>query len=479
MSLRVYDSAARSVVAFEPAHPPRVSMYVCGPTVYGLVHIGNARTFLWFDLIRRYLSYRGFEVTFVMNYTDVDDKIIERAREEDVDEESLARRYAEAFEADMKALGVDAPDILARATEHIPDMVAAIEGLVQQGFAYEADGNVFFAVERFDGYGRLSGRSLADMRAGQRVEPHPSKRHPLDFALWKAAKEEEPSWSSPWGPGRPGWHIECSVMSIRYLGMGFDLHGGGTDLIFPHHENELTQAEALTGEAPFVRHWLHSGMVQMQSEKMSKSLGNIVTARQALERFDGEVVRMWALSGSYRTQVVFSEKALHDASAAYERWKTFHESSAHLLESVSGARAAQEATSASELSGADRDRFIAAMDDDFNSAVAVAVIHDLVREGNGELEAASRGDSAARVRLEGLAGTFAELTWVLGFSFAPEVVSDELAGSLIDYLLELREQARAEREFERADEIRHRLGSLGVVIEDTPSGARWRLAPRG
>ena len=479
MSLRIYDSAARSVVAFEPAHPPRVSMYVCGPTVYGLVHIGNARTFLWFDLIRRYLSYRGFEVTFVMNYTDVDDKIIERAREEDVDEESLARRYAEAFEADMKALGVGAPDILARATEHIPDMVAAIEGLVEQGFAYEADGNVFFAVERFDGYGRLSGRSLADMRAGQRVEPHPSKRHPLDFALWKAAKEEEPSWSSPWGPGRPGWHIECSVMSIRYLGMGFDLHGGGTDLIFPHHENELTQAEALTGEAPFVRHWLHSGMVQMQSEKMSKSLGNIVTARQALERFDGEVVRMWALSGSYRTQVVFSEKALHDASAAYERWKTFHESSAHLLESVSGARAAQEATSASELSGADRDRFIAAMDDDFNSAIAVAVIHDLVREGNSELEAASRGDSAARVRLEGVAGTFAELTWVLGFSFASEVVSDELAGSLIDYLLELREQAREEREFERADEIRHRLGSLGVVIEDTPSGARWRLAPRG
>ena len=470
MSLRIYDSAARSVVAFEPAHPPRVSMYVCGPTVYGLVHIGNARTFLWFDLIRRYLTYRGFEVSFVMNYTDVDDKIIERAREEDVDEETLAHRYAEAFEADMNALGVGAPDVLARATQHIPDMVAAVEGLVEQGFAYEADGNVFFAVERFDGYGRLSGRSLEDMRAGQRVEPHPSKHHPLDFALWKAAKEGEPSWSSPWGPGRPGWHIECSVMSIRYLGMGFDLHGGGTDLIFPHHENELSQAEALTGEAPFVRHWLHSGMVQMQSEKMSKSLGNIVTARQALERFDGEVVRMWALSGSYRTQVVFSEQALHDASAAYERWKTFHESCAHLLTSAAGPSAAGDSY---------RDRFIAAMDDDFNSAAAVAVIHDLVREGNGELEAAARGDSAARGRLEGLAGTFAELTSVLGFSFAPEVVSSELAGSLIDYLLELREQARAEREFERADEIRRRLAGMGVVIEDTPSGARWRLTPRG
>ena len=470
MSLRVYDSAVRTVVAFEPAHPPHVSMYVCGPTVYGLVHVGNARTFLWFDLIRRYLTYRGFEVRFVMNYTDVDDKIIERAREEDVDEETLAHRYAAAFEADMRALGVGTPDILARATEHIPDMVAAVEGLIERGFAYEADGNVFFAVERFDGYGRLSGRSLEDMRAGQRVEPHPSKRHPLDFALWKAAKEGEPSWSSPWGPGRPGWHIECSVMSIRYLGMGFDLHGGGTDLIFPHHENELAQAEALTGEAPFVRHWLHSGMVQMQSEKMSKSLGNIVTARQALERFDGEVVRMWALSGSYRTQVVFSEKALNDAAAAHGRWKTFHESFAYALGRVAGASPTQDPY---------KDRFIAAMDDDFNSPVAVAVVHDLVRDANGELEAASRGDSAARDRLEGLAGTFIELTSVLGFAFAPERASDELAPSLIDYLLELREQARREREFERADEIRRRLAGLGVVIEDTSSGARWRLAPRG
>ncbi len=468
--IRLYDTMRREKREFVPGDPERITMYVCGPTVYGLVHIGNARTFLWFDLIRRYLTYRGFEVTFVMNYTDVDDKIIERAREEDVDEETLARRYAGAFEADMKALGVGAPDILARATEHIPDMVAAIEGLVQQGFAYEADGNVFFAVERFDGYGRLSGRSLQDMRAGQRVEPHPSKQHPLDFALWKAAKEGEPSWSSPWGPGRPGWHIECSVMSIRYLGMGFDLHGGGTDLVFPHHENELTQAEALTGEVPFVRHWLHSGMVQMQSEKMSKSLGNTVTAREALERFDGEVVRMWALSGSYRTQVVFSEQALHDASAAHERWKTFHESCLHLLGTVAGKIATHDSF---------RDRFIAAMDDDFNSAAAVAVIHDLVREGNGALEAASHGDSDARGRLEVLGGTFAALTTVLGFNFAPEVVSDQLAGSLIDVLLELREQARAERDFERADEIRQRLGGLGVVIEDTPSGARWRLQPPG
>jgi cysteinyl-tRNA synthetase len=466
MSLHIYDSARRALVPFEPARPPRVSMYVCGPTVYGLVHIGNARTFLWFDLIRRYLSYRGFEVTSVMNYTDVDDKIIEQARIEDVDEQTLAHRYARAFEEDMRALGVAPPDILARATEHIPDMVAAVEGLVQRGFAYEADGNVFFSVERFQGYGRLSGRSLQDMRAGERVEPHRAKRHPLDFALWKAAKEGEPSWSSPWGPGRPGWHIECSVMSVRYLGMGFDLHGGGSDLIFPHHENELAQAEALAGRGPFVRHWLHSGMVQMQAEKMSKSLGNIVTARQALERYDGEVIRMWALAGSYRTQVVFSEQALDDAAAAHGRWKIFHNACLHLLGTPPGAPGGADAF---------RDRFLDAMDDDFNSAAAVAVLHDLVREGNGELEAAERGDSAARARLEGLFATFVELTSVLGFEFASTEPSDRLATELIEYLLELREQARASREFDRADDIRRRLGELGVAVEDTPSGPRWQL----
>jgi cysteinyl-tRNA synthetase len=441
-------------------------MYVCGPTVYGLVHIGNARTFLWFDLIRRYLTYRGFEVTSVMNYTDVDDKIIEQALVEDVDEQTLAHRYAQAFEEDMRALGVAAPDILARATEHIPDMVAAIEGLVQKGFAYEAEGNVFFSVERFQGYGRLSGRSLQDMRAGERVEPHRAKRHPLDFALWKAAKQGEPSWSSPWGPGRPGWHIECSVMSVRYLGMGFDLHGGGSDLIFPHHENEVAQAEALAGRGPFVRHWLHSGMVQMQAEKMSKSLGNIVTARQALERYDGEVIRTWALAGSYRTQVTFSEQALDDAAAAHGRWKTFHNACLRLLGMAPGAPAGAEAF---------RDRFRGAMDDDFNSAAAVAVLHDLVREGNGELEVAERGDSAARTRLEGLFATFIELTSVLGFEFASTAPSDRLATELIEYLLELREQARDRREFGLADDIRRRLGELGVAVEDTPSGPRWQL----
>ncbi|HET7482599.1 MAG TPA: cysteine--tRNA ligase, partial [Actinomycetota bacterium] len=276
MAIRLHDSLAKKVVEFEPRDAGRVAMYACGPTVYNYVHIGNMRTFIWFDFIRRYLAYRGYAVTYVMNYTDVDDKIIERANIEGLPPDAITQKYAAAFEADLAALGVRPADIVIRATDHIDDMIATIENLIDKGFAYPAEGNVWFAVEKFPTYGKLSGRTLDDMRAGERIEPHPGKRHPLDFALWKAAKEGEPAWSSPWGDGRPGWHIECSVMSTRYLKMGFDIHGGATDLIFPHHENEIAQAEAATGEEPFVRYWLHAGLVQMDAEKMSKSLGNFV-----------------------------------------------------------------------------------------------------------------------------------------------------------------------------------------------------------
>src|ERR671914_1021224 len=292
MTVHIYDTLSGRVKPLEPRDRGRVTLYGCGPTVYNLAHVGNVRTILWYDLIRRYLEFRGYEVTYVMNYTDVDDKIIERSAVEGIPTEAIADKYARALERDLESLGVGPPDILSRATEHIEDMVKAVQGLIERGVAYEAHGNVFFSVESFSGYGKLSGRSLEEMRAGERVEPSPSKRHPLDFALWKAAREEEPAWPAPWGPGRPGWHIECSVMSTKYLGMGFDIHGGASDLIFPHPEKELPHTEALAGRGPFVRHWLHSGMVQMQAEKMSKSLGNIVTARQALDRYDGEVIRM-------------------------------------------------------------------------------------------------------------------------------------------------------------------------------------------
>jgi cysteinyl-tRNA synthetase len=478
MPIRIHDTLVRSSVELDTREPGRVSMYVCGPTVYNFIHIGNARTFVWFDQIRRYLIYRGYEVTYVMNYTDVDDRIIERANIEKLPTDGITSKYEVAFENDMRSLGTMPPDILTRATQHITEMIAAIEGLIENGVAYEAAGNVWFAVESFEGYGTLSGRTIEDMRAGERVEPHESKRHPLDFSLWKASKEGEPSWESPWGPGRPGWHIECSVMSTKYLGMGFDIHGGAVDLIFPHHENEIAQAEALTGEKPFVRHWLHAAHVLMEAEKMSKSLGNVVLAKDALETFPPEAVRYWALMGSYRSQVTFSPDTLHDAAQGYDRWKTFFDSCKHALgEEMPQASAKTRAhASDGEARPAYVQRFIDAMDEDFNSPIAFAAIHDLVREGNKRLEAVQTGDDESRTELIALASAFLELTTTLGLTFAGEEAPSELLGGVLDYLLELREQARAEKAFERADGIRKKLTELGVTVEDTPAGPRWRVS---
>ena len=480
MGIRIHDSLTKSTVPLETRDEGRVSMYACGPTVYNYIHIGNARTMLWFDFVRRYLAYRGYDVTYVMNYTDVDDKIIERANLEKLPPEAVTRKYTDAFEQDMASLGARPADLSVKATDHIDDMIAAIAALVEKGSAYESEGNVWFAVESFKGYGKLSGRTLEDMRAGERIEPHPGKRHPLDFALWKAAKEGEPAWESPWGPGRPGWHIECSVMSTRYLGMGFDIHGGATDLIFPHHENEIAQAEGLTEKEPFVRHWLHAGLVQMDSEKMSKSLGNFVLVKDIVTRQSGESVRYWALSGSYRTQATFSDGALDDAEQGYERWKTFHESATYLLGADMPAVADQPRRPITEELPSDGPqgfarRFIEALDDDFNSAGAFAAVHELVREGNRLIASAQRDDAGAREDLVEHVRVFAELTTVLGFSFEGEAADSELVAGLVDYLIELREQARGEKAFDRADAIRARLLDLGVAIEDTPAGTRWRL----
>ncbi len=483
MTIKMYDSMARKVVPLEPRESGRIGMYVCGPTVYHHIHIGNARTSVWFDLIRRYLTYRGYAVTYVVNYTDVDDKIIERSQIEGVPAEGIAEKYAKAFEEEMFALGVRPPDVLVRATDHVSDMVKAVQGLIEKGLAYQADGDVFFSVEKFPGYGKLSGRSLDEMRAGERVEPHAAKRHPLDFALWKAAKQGEPSWPSPWGPGRPGWHIECSVMSTKYLGMGFDIHGGGRDLIFPHHENEIAQAEGVSESEPFVRHWMHSGLVQMESEKMSKSLGNVVLAKELRERYPGEVVRYWALMSSYRGQALCSDEALGDAAHAYQRWSNFLDAAGHLLGGEMPRRPPEprrpfETEMPDEPGSGFLKGFLEAMDDDFNSAEAFAVVHDLVRTGNKRLEGAQRGDAGERAVLVSLAAAFLEITSVLGFHFPRDEVGSELVGSLVQYLLELREEARRDREFDRADRIRTRLGELGVAVEDTPSGPRWRLEAR-
>ncbi|MBA3431377.1 MAG: cysteine--tRNA ligase, partial [Actinobacteria bacterium] len=480
MAIHVHDQMRRKKVALETRDPGRVAMYTCGPTVYNLIHVGNARTFLWFDFIRRYLIYRGYDVIYVMNYTDVDDRIIERAAVEGVPTEAITSKYSKAFEDDMAALGVGPPDIIARATDHIEDMVEGIYGLIKTGSAYESEGDVFFSVESFDDYGKLSGRTLDDMRAGERVEVRTSKRHPLDFALWKSAKEGEPSWPSPWGPGRPGWHIECSVMSTKYLGMGFDIHGGASDLTFPHHENEIAQAEALSGNEPFVRNWLHAGLVQFELEKMSKSLGNTVLARDVTKAYPRPVARYWALMGSYRTQLTFSDEALADAAQGYERWTTFLAAARHALGDAmprggeDGGGQGRDTTARPFV-----DRFVAALDDDFNTAEGFAVVHDLVREGNRLLEDAQSGDEGAQGALAELAAGFFEMTAVMGFEFEADAGSPQLVGSLVEYLLEIREDARKSKDFEAADAIRSRLVSMGVAIEDTASGARWRLSTSG
>jgi cysteinyl-tRNA synthetase len=479
MAIQIFDTLRRKLVPLETREPGRVAMYGCGPTVYNYIHIGNARTFVWYDMIRRYLVYRGLDVTYVMNYTDVDDKIIERARIERLPPEGVTSKYTRAFEDDMAALRVRPADITSRATDHIDDMVKAIEGLIERDIAYEVEGDVFFAVEKFDGYGKLSRRSLEDMRAGERVEPHANKRHPLDFALWKSAKEDEPSWPSPWGPGRPGWHIECSVMSTKYLGMGFDIHIGGSDLIFPHHENEIAQAEALADDGEFVHYWMHAAMVHMEAEKMSKSLGNVVLAHDIVQRFPGEAMRYWALMGSYRTEAAMTDEAIQDAVASYDRWKTFAEASRHALgadmPSVSEPVVRPLDAPVPEGPATEHvNRFLEAMDDDLNSAEAFAAVHDLVREANKRMEGVQRGDEADRDALVGYVDAFLELATVLGFRFESQAESSELVSGLVEYLLDLREQARAEKAFERADAIRAKLSDLGVVIEDTPAGPRWR-----
>ena len=483
MAIRFSESRRREVVDLEPRDEGRISMYACGPTVYNLIHVGNARTFVWYDQVRRYLEYRGYDVTYVMNYTDVDDKIIERAKIEGIPPGGVTTKYAQAFEEDMRALGAKPASLVVRATDHIEDMVDAIQGLIDKDKAYEADGNVWFAVESFEGYGKLSGRSLEDMRAGDRIEPSPGKRHPVDFALWKTAKEGEPSWPSPWGPGRPGWHIECSVMSTKYLGMGFDIHGGGRDLIFPHHENELAQAEGFH-DGEFVRNWVHAGLVQMESEKMSKSIGNIVLARDVIEQYGGETGRYWMLASSLGSQAVFSDDTLDDAARSLERWSTFLEAARHALGTEAPTPSppyrrpigdpAPEGVGAEFIT-----RFLSSMDDDFNSAQAFAAIHDLVREGNRMVDGAQRGDEAELKSLAGILEVFFELTGVLSFRFASKAENPELVGHLVEYLLELRESARSDRAFDRADEIRDRLTKMGVAIEDTPAGPRWRLSGSG
>lgn len=454
MTIVFHNTLGRTKQPFVPREEGKASIYFCGPTVYNHIHIGNARASIAADLVRRYLTWRGFEVTFVHNYTDVDDRIIERSQTESVSASEITQKYSRAFEEVMKKLNVSPPDVLVLATEHIGDMVEMIEKLIGKGFAYESSGNVWFAVERFEGYGKLSGRTLEDVRAGERVEPDATKRNPLDFALWKSAKPGEPSWPSPWGQGRPGWHIECSAMSVRYLGMGFDIHCGGSDLVFPHHENEIAQSEAAMGSEPFVRYWLHNGMVNIEDTKMSKSLGNFVLAKDLLDQVPASVIRFMGIAAHYRSEVDFGDAALQQARKAIERFDIF--------------LSAAGKSSAAEQDDAFVGRFTEAMDDDLNTPLAISVLHDIVKEGNSAVET---GDAK---RAASLAATLNQLMDVLGIQ-EPPAQDTSLSAPLIDLLLELREGARGAKRFSDADLIRDRLTELGVIIEDTAQGTRWRL----
>ncbi len=458
-AMLLYNTVTRSVQEFQTRDEGRVGMYVCGPTVQAPPHFGHARAEIVPDLLRRWLSYRGYQVFCVRNITDVDDKIIARGRDEGRAAVVVAEEYARVYERQIERLGVLPPHVAPRATGHIIEMIALIERLVEVGAAYESGGDVFFAVRSFDRYGQLSGRNVDELRSGARVEPDERKRDPLDFALWKRAKVGEPSWTSPWGRGRPGWHIECSAMAGKYLGSAFDIHAGGLDLIFPHHENEIAQSEAASGRR-FARFWLHNGLLMMGDTKMSKSLGNVISLDQALDRYGPNVLRMFFLSAHYRSPMDFDEERLAEAAAAFDRWSAF-ERVTQQLPPPDGA----SSTAVADI----RRRFEQAMDDDLGTPAAQAALFDLVSAGNRMLEAGQWTEAAeARALLS-------ELTEMLGYDMSGQASGADLVEPLVAELLALRSQARERRDFATADAIRARLTQLGVVVEDSAEGPRWYL----
>jgi cysteinyl-tRNA synthetase len=463
VSLRVYNSLTREKEELRPIEPGAIRMYVCGVTAYDLAHVGHARSALVFDVVRRHLVHRGYRVRFVKNFTDIDDRIIARAAERKVTSAELAERYIDAYRRDMAALGIEPPDLEPRATEHVPQMIALVERLLAVGVAYVLDGDVYFEVRRFPGYGRLSGRDLAALRSGARVEVDERKRDPLDFALWKAAKPGEPAWSSPWGPGRPGWHIECSAMAMEYLGRSFDVHGGGEDLIFPHHENEIAQSEAATGQ-PFVRYWIHNAFVNLAAEKMSKSLGNVLTIEDVVRRHETDAIRLSLLGTHYRNPVEFAEARVEEAARALVRLRDLLAG----VEAGGAERPEPPHPAVLTVTEVAEHRFGEAMDDDFNTPQALAALFELARTlqaMRGEL-----GGRAVRPGVRALRG----LGGVLG------LFRGDLAGPPpeirveIERLVRIRDDARQRRQWGEADALRARLGALGALVEDGPAGSTWR-----
>jgi len=481
--MQIYNTLIRRKEKLEPRQAGKISMYVCGPTTYNFIHLGNARPLVVFDTLRRYLRYKGYAVNYIQNFTDIDDKIINRAREEGEDPILLARKYVEEYFRDADALNVLRADVHPRVSEHLTEIVEMVRLLMERGHAYEVDGDVYFDISSFSGYGKLSGRSPEDMQAGARVEVDPRKRHPMDFALWKAAKTGEPAWESPWGPGRPGWHIECSAMSRKYLGDNFDIHGGGYDLIFPHHENEIAQSEAATGNT-FARYWMHNGFITVNQEKMSKSLGNFFLVREILEKFPPETVRFFLLSTHYRSPLDFDDEKLAAAGRGLERIKNC----VRLMDEAAGSSARED------MNGEDRDlagllerrrqEFESALDDDLNTALAIGIVFDTVGDINSYLHKASQGEAVCPAVISKARGLLEVFNSVLGLFRADasgKIILDgqdegegKLVGDLMDLIIRIRQEARLRKDWATADSIRNGLKEVGIILEDTPSGVRWK-----
>ena len=462
--MKVYNTLTRQKEELVPITPGEIKMYACGPTVYNYIHIGNARPLCIFDILRRYLEYRGYKVKFVQNFTDIDDKIIKRANEEGVKFSEVSEKYIDEFWKDAKGLNVRQANVHPKATENIDNIINIISTLIDKGYAYEAQGDVYFSPKNFDGYGKLSHQPLEELEAGARIMVGEVKREPMDFAVWKAAKPGEPSWDSPWGKGRPGWHIECSAMVCRYLGETIDIHCGGQDLIFPHHENEIAQSECFTGK-PFANYWMHNGYINVDNVKMSKSLGNFFTVRDVAEKYGYEPIRYLLISSQYRSPINYSAEIIEQCSAALNRLYTCRDSIDFELKNA--ADAAHDGDDAViEGFSKYREQFIAAMDDDLNTADAIAAIFELVRDINTNVV----GKGSSKKLCEAAIGIFDELTDVLGLVYNRK--TEELDDD-IEKLIEARTQARKDKNWAEADRIRDELKAKGIVLEDTAQGVKW------
>lgn len=463
--MKIFNTLTRKKEEFKPVTPGEVKMYSCGPTVYNYFHIGNARPFIIFDTLRRYLEYRGYKVKFVQNFTDIDDKMIKRANEEGITVKDLAERFIQEYFKDAKGLGIKEASEHPKATENIDAIIDIIKKLEEKGHAYAVDGDVYFNTKSFEPYGKLSHHNLEELESGSRVDVDERKKDPMDFALWKAQKPGEPAWDSPWGKGRPGWHIECSAMSMKYLGETIDIHSGGQDLIFPHHENEIAQSEAATGK-PFANYWMHNGFINVNNEKMSKSAGNFFTVRDIVEKFDYEVIRFFMLSAHYRSPINFSAELLEQAKNGLDRIYTSLENLAHFKEHAAEA----------EMSGLElelkakleelKQNFVDSMEDDLNTAAAIAAIFDIVKEVNSNITATSNPSKAIIDFSDSL---IRELGGVIGIA---QKEKSKTVDAEVEELINQRQQARKDKNWKLADEIRDKLKGMGIVLEDTPQGVK-------